>query len=82
MVSSSISSIHITTTLYRVRNIDVKYYLVAWILITHTHTHTCPAGIERSPKMDVVESGVNYVLKIEIPGVNVSDIRVEIHGQK
>jgi HSP20 family protein len=49
---------------------------------THTHTHTCPAGIERSPKMDVVESGVNYVLKIEIPGVNVSDIRVEIHGQK
>jgi len=47
-----------------------------------THTHTCPAGIERSPKMDVVESGVNYVLKIEIPGVKVSDIRVEIHGQK
>ncbi|KAI9382489.1 hypothetical protein POPTR_014G141500v4 [Populus trichocarpa] len=38
-------------------------------------------GIERSPKMDVVESGVNYVLKLEIPGVNVSDIRVEIHGQ-
>ncbi|XP_034905224.1 uncharacterized protein [Populus alba] len=38
-------------------------------------------GIEWSPKMDVVESGVNYVLKIEIPGVNVSDIRVEIHGQ-
>jgi HSP20 family protein len=32
--------------------------------------------------MDVVESGVNYVLKIEIPGANVSDIRVEIHGQK
>lgn len=80
MVSSSISSIHITTTLYILRNLDVKHYLVARILITHTHT--CPAGIEWSPKMDVVESGVNYVLKIEIPGVNVSDIRVEIHGQK
>lgn len=80
MVSSSISSILITTTLYILRNLDVKYYLVAWILITHTHTR--PAGIERSPKMDVVESGVNYVLKIEIPGANVSDIRVEIHGQK
>ncbi|KAJ6680309.1 HEAT SHOCK PROTEIN 26 [Salix purpurea] len=38
-------------------------------------------GIEWSPKMDVVESGVNYVLTIEIPGVNFNDIRVEIHGQ-
>ncbi|KAF9669431.1 hypothetical protein SADUNF_Sadunf14G0106900 [Salix dunnii] len=38
-------------------------------------------GIEWSPRMDVVESGVNYVLTIEIPGVKVDDIRVEIHGQ-
>ena len=48
----------------------------------YTHTHTYPAGIEWSPRMDVVESGVNYVLTIEIPGVNVDDIRVEIHGKK
>ncbi|CAK7348154.1 unnamed protein product [Dovyalis caffra] len=38
-------------------------------------------GIEWSPRMDVVESGVNYVLTIEIPGVNAKDIRVEIRGQ-
>lgn len=40
------------------------------------------AGIEWSPRMDVEESGRNYILTVEAPGVNVNDIRVEINDQK
>ena len=40
------------------------------------------AGIEWSPRMDVAESGCNYVVTVEIPGVNRHDIRVEIDDQK
>ncbi|KAL4622347.1 hypothetical protein ACB092_06G290600 [Castanea dentata] len=38
--------------------------------------------IEWSPRMDVAESGCNYVVTLEIPGVNRHDIRVEVDDQK
>ncbi|CAL5328520.1 unnamed protein product [Camellia sinensis] len=34
-----------------------------------------------SPRMDVAESGCNYILTVELPGVNINDIRVEINDQ-
>ncbi|CAK9191643.1 unnamed protein product [Sphagnum troendelagicum] len=38
-------------------------------------------GFEWFPRMDVVESGTAYVVTVELPGVNVDGIRVEIdHG--
>ncbi|TMW82716.1 hypothetical protein EJD97_005168 [Solanum chilense] len=33
---------------------------------------------EWSPKMDVAESGSMYVVSIELPGVNINDIKVEV----
>ncbi|XP_062153049.1 uncharacterized protein LOC133861315 [Alnus glutinosa] len=39
-------------------------------------------GIEWSPRMDVAESDRNYVMTVEIPGVNINDIRVEVDDQK
>ncbi|XWS41100.1 hypothetical protein CRYUN_Cryun17cG0051700 [Craigia yunnanensis] len=36
------------------------------------------SGIEWSPRMDVAESGHNYVMMVEIPGVSINDIRVEV----
>ncbi|XP_075671152.1 uncharacterized protein LOC142640779 [Castanea sativa] len=38
--------------------------------------------IEWSPRMDVAESGCNYVVTVEIPGVNRHNIRVEVDDQK
>ncbi|XP_034700831.1 uncharacterized protein LOC117925833 isoform X1 [Vitis riparia] len=38
-------------------------------------------GIEWSPRMDVAESGCNYVVTVELPGVGTNDIRVEINSQ-
>ncbi|KAI4325165.1 hypothetical protein MLD38_030585 [Melastoma candidum] len=38
-------------------------------------------GAGWSPKMDVAESGSNYVLTVEIPGVRSKDIRVEVSDQ-
>ncbi|EEF36490.1 small heat-shock protein, putative [Ricinus communis] len=38
-------------------------------------------GIEWSPRMDVAESGRSYVVTVELPGVNVNDIRVEVNDQ-
>ncbi|XVF60855.1 hypothetical protein PTKIN_Ptkin08bG0081600 [Pterospermum kingtungense] len=38
-------------------------------------------AIEWSPRMDVAESRCNYVMMIEIPGVSISDIRVEVDDQ-
>ncbi|XP_023553627.1 uncharacterized protein LOC111811120 isoform X1 [Cucurbita pepo subsp. pepo] len=35
-----------------------------------------------SPRMDVAESGRGYVLTVEIPGVKINDIRVEVDDQK
>lgn len=40
------------------------------------------AGFEWSPRMDVAESGRNYVLLVELPGVSIHDIRVEVSDQK
>ncbi|KAJ1389597.1 HSP20-like chaperone [Sesbania bispinosa] len=43
----------------------------------------CPEiGIEWSPRMDVAESEAKYVIMVEVPGVNISDIRVEVDDQK
>ena len=32
--------------------------------------------------MDVAESGRGYVITVEIPGVNIKDIRVEVDEKK
>ncbi|KAG2717655.1 hypothetical protein I3760_03G186700 [Carya illinoinensis] len=46
-------------------------------------THSSESeGIEWSPRMDIAESGRNYVMMVEIPGVNTNDIRVEVDDQK
>ncbi|THG16830.1 hypothetical protein TEA_003753 [Camellia sinensis var. sinensis] len=37
--------------------------------------------LEWSPRMDVAESGCNYILTVELSGVNINDIRVEINDQ-
>ncbi|KAE9456019.1 hypothetical protein C3L33_12067, partial [Rhododendron williamsianum] len=39
-------------------------------------------GFEWSPRVDVAESGRNYVLLVELPGVSVHDIRVEASDQR
>ncbi|KAL5834760.1 hypothetical protein ACOSQ4_014257 [Xanthoceras sorbifolium] len=39
-------------------------------------------GIKGSPRMVVSEMGCNYVMTVEIPGVSVNDIRVEVDDQK
>ncbi|KAE8694444.1 hypothetical protein F3Y22_tig00110783pilonHSYRG00248 [Hibiscus syriacus] len=39
-------------------------------------------GTEWSPRMDVAESGRDYVIMVEIPGVGISDIRVEVDDHK
>ncbi|KAL5570874.1 hypothetical protein UlMin_020471 [Ulmus minor] len=38
--------------------------------------------IEWSPRMDVAESGRHYVMTVEIPGVSINDIKVEVDNQK
>ncbi|KAL3502827.1 hypothetical protein ACH5RR_037276 [Cinchona calisaya] len=38
-------------------------------------------GFEWLPKMDVAESGCNYAITIELPGVSASNIRMEIKNQ-
>lgn len=39
------------------------------------------SGFEWSPRIDVAESGRNYVLLVELPGVSIHDIRVEVSDQ-
>ncbi|KAG5109404.1 hypothetical protein AAZX31_14G025300 [Glycine max] len=39
-------------------------------------------GIEWSPRMDVAESEGKYVITVEVPGVSISDIRVEVDELK
>ncbi|XP_061370435.1 uncharacterized protein LOC133313120 [Gastrolobium bilobum] len=39
-------------------------------------------GIEWSPRMDVVESESKYIITVEVPGVSISDIRVEVDDKK
>ncbi|GKV02702.1 hypothetical protein SLEP1_g15100 [Rubroshorea leprosula] len=38
-------------------------------------------GTAWSPRMDIAESGHNYVMTVEVPGVRSSDIRVEVDDQ-
>ncbi|XP_015881310.2 uncharacterized protein LOC107417223 [Ziziphus jujuba] len=38
--------------------------------------------IEWSPRMDVAECGGNYVMTVEVPGVSINDIRVEVDDRK
>ncbi|KAK1287721.1 18.3 kDa class I heat shock protein [Acorus calamus] len=40
--------------------------------------NSSPNGLEWSPRMDVAESGCNYIVTIELPGVSIVDIRVEV----
>ena len=40
------------------------------------------AVIEWSPRMDIADCGCNYVMTVEVPGVSIKDIRVEIDDQK
>ncbi|KAL1347802.1 hypothetical protein HN51_023828 [Arachis hypogaea] len=39
-------------------------------------------GTEWSPRMDVAESKGKYVITVEVPGVRINDIRVEVDDQK
>nr|AFK39376.1 unknown [Lotus japonicus] len=39
-------------------------------------------GTVWSPRMDVVESEGKYVIAVEVPGVSINDIRVEVDDQK
>lgn len=32
--------------------------------------------------MDIAECGCNYVMTVEVPGVSMNDIRVEVDDQK
>ncbi|XP_052177329.1 uncharacterized protein LOC127791470 [Diospyros lotus] len=36
---------------------------------------------ERTPRMDVAESGRSYIVMVELPGVSIGDIRVEVNDQ-
>ncbi|KAK4438899.1 class II heat shock protein [Sesamum alatum] len=38
-------------------------------------------GSEWKPRMDVLESGLNYVVTLEIPGVSIDNIKVEVDDQ-
>ncbi|CAI8586829.1 unnamed protein product [Vicia faba] len=44
--------------------------------------HQSEIGIEWSPRMDVANSKGKYVIRVEVPGASVDDIRVEIDDQK
>ncbi|XAR50824.1 hypothetical protein NMG60_11005271 [Bertholletia excelsa] len=39
------------------------------------------SGFQQFPRMDVAESGCSYIIAVELPGVNIGDIRVEINKQ-
>ncbi|KAA8525006.1 hypothetical protein F0562_011356 [Nyssa sinensis] len=38
-------------------------------------------GFEWSPRMDVAESACNYIVTVELPGVSINDIRVEVNDK-
>ncbi|CAM8896571.1 unnamed protein product [Rhodiola kirilowii] len=40
-----------------------------------------PDGTQWSPTMDVVETQSNYVVTVEVPGINIGDIRVEVNNE-
>lgn len=40
------------------------------------------AGLEWSPRMDVAELGANYVVTVELPGVSIIDMRVEVDDKR
>ncbi|KAL8508013.1 hypothetical protein ACS0TY_018538 [Phlomoides rotata] len=40
-----------------------------------------PKSVEWSPRMDIVESGLSFVVTLEIPGVSVDNVKVEVHDQ-
>lgn len=65
--------------LLRILLMNHPFYLIHLKLILHS---TKIAAFRWSPRMDVAESGRNYVITVEIPGVNIDDIRVEIDDQK
>ncbi|XP_058760303.1 uncharacterized protein LOC131633622, partial [Vicia villosa] len=44
--------------------------------------HNSEIGVEWSPRLDVAKSKDNYVIRVEVPGASVDDIRVEVDDQK
>ncbi|PIN05966.1 Molecular chaperone (small heat-shock protein Hsp26/Hsp42) [Handroanthus impetiginosus] len=44
-------------------------------------THNVSPKGKWSPRMDVVESGFNYFITLEIPGVSIDNIKVEVNDQ-
>ncbi|XP_010925588.2 18.8 kDa class II heat shock protein isoform X1 [Elaeis guineensis] len=51
------------------------------LLCSRTRQTSISNGMEWSPRMDVAESGANYVVTVELPGVNLIDMRVEVDNQ-
>jgi HSP20 family molecular chaperone IbpA len=46
------------------------------------HNEISDSCLEWSPRMDVAESGSDYVVTIELPGVSASTIRVEVNDER
>ncbi|XP_030483092.2 uncharacterized protein LOC115699705 [Cannabis sativa] len=60
-----------------------KFATQSEILSHQREQHSsCSNVMEWSPRMDVAESGQNFVITVEIPGVRVKDIRVEVDDNK
>ncbi|KAG1330266.1 putative 17.6 kDa class I heat shock protein 1 [Cocos nucifera] len=51
------------------------------LLCSRTGQTSISNGMEWSPRMDVAESGANYVVTVELPGVSIADVRVEVDNQ-
>lgn len=63
---------------------DPPKFAVASSIISHQKEIYSPTSnvMEWCPRMDVAESGRTYVITVEIPGVSVKDIRVEVDEKK
>ncbi|XP_062105803.1 uncharacterized protein LOC133817332 [Humulus lupulus] len=60
-----------------------KFSVPSGILSHQREQHSsCSNVMEWSPRMDVAESGRNFVITVEIPGVCVKDIRVEVDDKR
>ncbi|KAM7464314.1 hypothetical protein LguiA_032435 [Lonicera macranthoides] len=50
-------------------------------LCSKTKIHALSSGSKWNPRFDVAESGRIYLVTVELPGVNVNDIRVEVNDK-
>uniref|UniRef100_A0A7C8Z604 SHSP domain-containing protein n=1 Tax=Opuntia streptacantha TaxID=393608 RepID=A0A7C8Z604_OPUST len=57
-----------------------KQFISCGEQISSPQTHI--KGMEWSPRINIIESKCSYVITVELPGVDVSDIRVEMDGNK